>query len=182
MEDWIDRSTGFNNFTGAARLGNQLNNNIIQSIQDGSIIKELLETKLGIGLDEYNVFTEVPFKVPITSNTPGGFMKADIVLVRYDDFGEIDDVIIIENKLRGSTSFTAAQTIKFNEVKRASPNTTIEFTVKFDQFDDRGNLVFESETPLDILKERVLRISDSGTNNVNRIMSEDIKLISELNF
>ncbi|WP_235297999.1 hypothetical protein [Portibacter marinus] len=179
MEKWLERSAGLSNFKGAARLGNELNENIVESIISGSIIKKLLQTKLDIDLDGYTLLREVPFIVPITSSTPGGFMKADIILIKYDDLtNEIDDIIIIENKLRGTTDFTPAQTLIFNKVKSDSGLATIDFVVKFNR--PQYNLI--ANQILQVARDKIVRISDSGTSEIKNINLVDIQLVKDLDF
>ncbi len=176
MDNWLERSAGLSNFIGTARIGNRLGANIIKSIRESTLIKNLLETKLGTSLDGYTVLTEIPFKVPISSSTPGGFMKADIVLAKFKSNGEIESIFVIENKLRGSTKFTPAQTSKFIDVKNAPDGSKVTFEVKF----DRGQL--EAGDLIQVPKENVLRIKDSGTDDVNSITIDDIQFVKDLDF
>lgn len=182
MEDWLERSAGLSKFTGAAKLGNELNANILKSLVDGTRIKNLLKTKLNTDLDGYVVFQELPIKVPISTNTPGGFMKADVVLIKYDELGEIDDIIVIENKLRGTTDFTPAQTSKFTDVKSAPAESTVGFEIKFGRTSSDGSKTLNAESVLNVSRDRVLKISDSGTNSIDQIDLQDIQFIKDLDF
>lgn len=176
LSDWLDRSANLANFTGAARMGIRLSDNIVESLEDGTRIRTLLQDKLGVDLSTYTVHTEIPFEVPVTSSTPGGFMKADVVLIKTGPLG-IEDVIVIENKLNFSTNFTPAQTMKFSEVKNASPGT-VQFKVKFSRPND--GLVAGQQLSVD--RSKVVKINDSGSDDINSVNPGDLHLIQDLTF
>lgn len=176
LSNWLDRSANLANFTGAAQMGIRLSDNIVESIENGTRIRTLLQNKLGIDLSTYTVHTEIPFEVPVTSSTPGGFMKADVVLIKTGPLG-IEDVIVIENKLNFSTSFTPAQTMKFTEVKNASPGA-VSFKVKFNRPDD--GLTLGQQLSVD--RSKVIKINDSGSDDINAVSLDDLHLVQDLNF
>ena len=76
-------------------------------------------------LKQYQVFTEVPLIV----NAEGGFMKADIVLVKIVN-RDIKDVIVIENKLSKATEFTKRQTEGFRAIlKNGSADMKLKYKI-----------------------------------------------------
>ena len=82
--------------------GRQFNKNIVDNFLSNNVIKNKLQQLFpGINLDEYQLLTEVQLY------TPGGFTKADILLVKKTG-NSIDDVIYIENKLSKSTALPSS--------------------------------------------------------------------------
>jgi hypothetical protein len=189
---WLNRSAELANFIGPARLGNELSDNIITSIKSGvlnqtSHVTTLLETKLSsiypnINFNGWTVLSEVPFKVPITSSTPGGFMKADFVLYRLNEVTQEIELFIIENKLRSTTKFTPAQRARFTVVKNAQDGSDVEFIAKFEVRDDNGAIIFEADDALDVPKNNVLRISGNGDNVADDLSLDDFQFIGDLDF
>jgi len=117
----------------------------------------------GKNLSEYQIITELPLE---TSN---GFMKADIVFVKYDDFSNVSDVIIIENKLSQSTAFTARQKEGFGAILQNGQHT---MNVKY----SRPNLDPKVKN-LTISKDNIYRIYDHGKDNINNVNIEKITKI-----
>ncbi|GLR19574.1 hypothetical protein [Portibacter lacus] len=167
---WIDRSANILNHFGAARRGTQFGKNLATNMnQANSYVKSLLGSFLDKDLSNYQVITEVPFVVNITENTPGGFMKADIVLVKIDEIDdEIIDVIVVEAKLTDVSPYTPAQILKFTAVKEAADGAKIPFELKFPN-DDIGQVGYV----LDVPKENVVRITAKNSDDV---LAESIKL------
>ncbi|MBC6111319.1 hypothetical protein ACFOG5_08925 [Pedobacter fastidiosus] len=169
-----------NFFKTVTKTGRELSKNIVISIQSKGKIFNLIADKLGmdvVELSRYKVFEEVAFEVPVTAKTPGGFMKADVVLVKYDASGRfIEDVIVIENKLSATTAFTDAQKLKFTEVKNASDGSKVEFKLKF----DNDKLKLDKGTSLNAHKDKVLKINDGGTSSVENITANDVRKIKDL--
>jgi len=183
---WLNRSAEFAQKFGAARLGNELSENIVTSIRNGvlgqtSHVRTLLESKLGVNLSGWTVLTEVPFKVPVSSSTPGGFMKADFVLFRLDEFDNVE-LIIVENKLRATTAFTPAQKVRFLVVKNAEDGSDIEFVTKFDVKDGNDVTIFDANSSFNVPKNNVLRISDHGSNVADDLLLGDLQFIGDLDF
>jgi hypothetical protein len=67
-------------------------------------LKNRINSDRKIDLDEYDLFSQVQLKYDGDK-----FFVADQVFVKYDDFGDIEDIIIIENKLRSTTNLTSPQ-------------------------------------------------------------------------
>jgi hypothetical protein len=110
-------------------------------------------------------------------NNRNGDMKADAVLVKYDEFGDIDDIIIIENKLSQATAFTTRQKEGFRTIK----NSTTEIVEIHLQYSRQGLDITENPI-IRVNKSKVLKINDAGTDNINSIGINDIHLITDLNF
>ena len=45
-----------------------------------------------------------------------GYMRADIVLIKYDEHRVVEDVVVIENKLNTTTSYTQRQKEGFGAI------------------------------------------------------------------
>ena len=97
-------------------------------------------------------------------------MKADIVFVKYDDFSNISDVIIIENKLSQSTAFTARQKEGFGAILQKGQHT---MNVKY----SLPNFNINKNDKLIISKDNIYRIYDHGKDNINNVNIEKITKI-----
>jgi len=70
-------------------------------------LKDNFSIDFGKDLDEYDMFSQVQLKY----NNAGDYFVADQVFVKYDAFNEIEDVVVIENKLSSGTRLTPNQNI-----------------------------------------------------------------------
>ncbi|MGV4528960.1 hypothetical protein [Ornithobacterium rhinotracheale] len=148
------------------RLGRSLNDKIVSALKNkqGKLFNELAEVS-GIpvkDLQKYDVLTEVPLE------TTGGFMKADVVLVlREESRKTIKDVIVIENKLNKTTSFTPRQKEGFGAILQNGEHT---MKVKY----NRPNFDAEKHKTLTISKDKIYKISDGGTDDISKVTIEKI--------
>ena len=163
-QKWIDRSSDLAKFGKVTELGRSLNSKIVSALSkaNSNLLKKF-EKITGKNLSEYQIITELPLE---TSN---GFMKADIVFVKYDDFSNVSDVIIIENKLSQSTAFTARQKEGFGAILQNGQHT---MNVKY----SRPNLDPKVKN-LTISKDNIYRIYDHGKDNINNVNIEKITKI-----
>ena len=95
--------------------------------------------------------------------------KLQIVFVKYDDFSNVSDAIIIENKLSKSTAFTVRQKEGFGAILQNGQHT---MNVKY----SRPNLDPKVKN-LMISKDNIYRIYDHGKDNINNVNIEKITKI-----
>ncbi len=96
--------------------------------------------------------------------------KLQIVFVKYDDFSNVSDVIIIENKLSKSTAFTVRQKEGFGAILKGQEQMNIKYNLL-----DQGLL--KAEGPLKVSKDNIYRIYDHGKDNINNVNIERITRI-----
>ena len=164
-EKWLQRSKDYAKFTKYLQLGRELNANIVTSLRNKTKMFDDLAKKLGMSTDElalYEVFTEVPL------NTQGGFMKADVLLIKRVE-GAIEDVILIENKLSKGTAYTERQIEGFAAIGNGG-------VMKVRYTPDPGSKGGELKglTDLTINTNKCFRFDDHGTNNISKVEIEQI--------
>lgn len=88
-------------------------------------LKSKVSTDFGKSLDDYDMFSQVQLKYD-----GDNYFVADQVFVKYDDFGGVEDIVVIENKLKNSTALTAPQTnaLKQSSFEVRSVNKASEFS------------------------------------------------------
>lgn len=124
--------------------------------------------ELDKNIDDYILFKQVQFDVP------GGKMIADQVLVKYDFLGEtIEDVIILENKLKEGTDYTIRQISRWMEVAKGNP-LTIRSTGITDEI-EAGMVISQNTPALNISK--VIRI-DGGASGLFGDLQATIENVS----
>ena len=69
-------------------------------------IKQKFQTDFVKNLDDYEMFSQVQLKY----NNSGDYFVADQIFVKYDAFGDVEDMVVLENKLSSTTSFSPNQT------------------------------------------------------------------------
>lgn len=163
LENWINRSSKISNFGDVVATGNRLSKNITDAIKlkSGKLFEDLAK-KLGLTADElklYDVLTEVPLV------TTGGFMKADIVLIKKNALEKIEDTIIIENKLSQGTTLTKRQKEGFGAIINGQTNMTVKYKVDW---------LIPSQGPLTVSKNKIFKIADAGTDNIANVTIEKI--------
>ncbi len=153
---WLNRSKHIAQFKRYTEMGRQLNTLIVRDIyqRSGRLFNEL-SSKTGVPLDilkKYDIFTEVPLQ------TPGGYMKADIVMIKRTPDG-IEDVIVIENKLSQTTDFTTRQKEGWKKIANGE-----EMRVVYERrvTDNNKVVILEVNEKLKINSDRVFKISDHG--------------------
>ena len=123
-----------------------------------------------------NTVTEVPL------TTTGGYMKADIMLVKRNVDGVIEDVIIIENKLSAGTAFTERQKEGFGAILNGPIKTpmTVKYLVNLQ--DASKNVIkpgyFKADDIINASKSKIFKFSDSGTDDIGNVT---ISLITRTN-
>ena len=140
--------------------GRLFGNNIVGKIKAGGNLLEKLADVVKIpvkDLKQYQVFTEVPLIV----NAEGGYMKADIVLLKLSESGDdILDVIIIENKLSEGTAFTARQKEGFGAIISQG---SVEMEVKY-KIENKAYTIKKGQK-LRVENCKICKINDRGNPN-----------------
>ena len=96
-------------------------------------------------------------------------MKADIALIKQDKItGRVNDVIIIENKLNTTTSYTKRQKEGFRAIIN---NKTHTMKVKY----SRPNFNVDNSPTLIIKSDNIFRFDDHGTDNISNVNINRIK-------
>ena len=132
-------------------------------------VKSSMES-LNKNIDDYVLFNQVQFDVP------GGKMIADQVLVKYKVVGNkkiIDDVVILENKLKSTTNYTSRQISGWRQVY-AQNKLTIR-SVKAKAYAN-GTSQFKLTQNTDLKISNVIRIDGGSTGQFNsvRAIVEDL--------
>ncbi|WP_223253699.1 hypothetical protein [Flavobacterium sp. LM5] len=109
----------------------------------------------------YDILTEVPL------GTTGGFMKADILLIKKNALGKIEDTIIIENKLSQGTALTKRQKEGFGAIINGQTSMKIKYDIKLND-NDVANY-FNKDFNLTVSNNRIFKISDAGTDKIGNV-------------
>nr|WP_311521608.1 hypothetical protein [uncultured Porphyromonas sp.] len=119
---------------------------------------------MGRDLKDYELITELPLE------TANGYMKADIALIKQDKItGSVNDVIIIENKLNTTTSYTKRQREGFGAIINSKKQTIkVKYTVV--GFNHKKN------PEVEISKENIYRIHDHGKDILSNVIIEHIDI------
>jgi len=163
---WLNRSKHIAQFKRYTEMGRQLNTLIVRDIyqRSGRLFNEL-SSKTGVPLDilkKYDIFTEVPLQ------TPGGYMKADIVLIKRGE-KRIEDVIVIENKLSQTTDFTTRQKEGWKKIANGE-----EMKVKY-PINENG-LTLNANEALKIEKDKVFKFADHGKAELDNTTISNINV------
>ena len=102
---------------------------VLKTLKDRSsqwygTLKSKVFTDFAKNLDDYDMFSQVQLKYD-----GDNYFVADQVFVKYDDFGGVEDIVVIENKLKNSTALTIPQTdaLKHSNYEVRSINKASEF-------------------------------------------------------
>lgn len=95
----------------------------------------------------------------VRKNTSGSW-GADIILIKKNAIGNIDDVIIIENKLSATTAFTKRQKEGFGAIINGQTSMNIKYNV---------NGLLATQGPLTVSNNKIFKISDAGTDNIANV-------------
>jgi hypothetical protein len=158
--------------TNITTLGRNFGANIATALKNSnSPLFNLLKNKLNISdLHLYDVLTEVPLA------TSGGFMKADVVLVKKNAITQkITDVVIIENKLSKNTSYTIRQKEGFRAIGNDAANLTVKYGIKKELID--ANFYLNTGDLLPISQPKCVKISDHGSSSISNLSIGDISAI-----
>jgi len=173
VKKWVDRSKDVNKFLEKAAEGVFYSNRATKALllkTDG------LAEKLGINMDDYQLFKEVQLWV---DKAKGEYMIGDIVLVKYNAEGKIIDIILLENKLSATTLPTIRQGQGFKvienggslEVKSAADSKFLNGQSEF----VKGNKSLNASDKLTFAKDKALKISDAGSKDGDFNISQLIK-------
>lgn len=167
LKNWINRSSKISNFGEVVATGNRLSKNITDAIKlkSGKLFEDLAEN-LGLTTKElelYDVLTEVP----LVTTTTGGFMKADVLLIKKNALGKIEDTIIIENKLSQGTALTKRQKEGFGAIINGQTSMTIKYDVRINQNSQLPYL--RSNDIITVSKDKIFKIADAGTDDITYV-------------
>lgn len=104
-------------------------------------------------------------------DVPGGKMVADQVLVKYDMLGEIEDVVVLENKLKDITDYTTRQKSGWGQIN-SHKSLTVRSSAAEDKLGKGLELVQCNSLPV----SNVIRVDGnlSGEFNDVRAVIEDL--------
>ncbi|MBC6111317.1 hypothetical protein ACFOG5_08935 [Pedobacter fastidiosus] len=168
VKKWVDRSEDINNFKLKTAEGIYYGKRAAKDLLSANGV---IAQKLGINMADYHLFREVQLWVNAEKTE---YMIADIVLVKYDAGGRIADLILLENKLSGSTANTIRQNQGFTiignggslEVKAGSRSRA--FNENSQLFIDAQNVkTLNSGIKLNFAKDKTFKISDEGNKEGN---------------
>lgn len=157
--------------------GIDLSSNIFSSLssRSGKLFDDLA-SKLGIDpavLRQYDIYNEVPLL------TEGGFMKADVVLVKRGGFG-YDDIIVIENKLSATTDYTVRQKEGW---KKLANGESLNVKCSMEGVDAKGNMTtFEKGGAFESAKVKSYKISDHGETSISNVEISEIPVTNWKNY
>ena len=176
--EWTDRSAKISKFGDVVAMGNGLSKNIKTALAsqlqnyDGKFYNDLAELmgydindavsmeKFKNYIKDFELLEEIPL---ITS---GGFMKADILLIKRTPDG-IEDAIIIENKLSQNTAFTVRQKEGFGAIIDGQLSMKTKYVT--------SNLAKDLDIP--ISKDKIFKFNDAGTDNITNVTVSKITSI-----
>ena len=96
-------------------------------------------------------------------------MKAYIVLIKYDEHRVVEDVVVIENKLNTTTSYTKRQREGFGAIINSKKQTIkVKYTVV--GFNHKKN------PEVEISKDNIYRIHDHGKDILSNVIIEHIDI------
>jgi hypothetical protein len=90
-------------------------------------LKQKIQADFAKNLDDYEMFSQVQLKY----NSSGDYFVANQIFVKYDAFGDVEDLIVLENKLSSTTSFSPNQssalqsnsfTVRSNSIESGTSN------------------------------------------------------------
>jgi hypothetical protein len=171
VESWINRSANVNKFLEKTADGVFYGNRALTALLKNT---DGLAAKLGItNISDYKIFNEVQLWV---NESAGHFMKADIMLVKFNAQNEIVEVILIENKLSAGTLLTARQNIAVTTLKNGgtlkvkAPSSSKVWGI--DPADGVAKILPEvggktvgANTNIAVAANKRIKISDGGNKN-----------------
>jgi len=174
VKKWLENSEGSARFKYFSDLGVSLNKNIKSALKDqftaksGSLF-DGLKNQLGMTADQLSLY-EILEEIPL--NTSGGFMKADVMLIKRNaiDLTKIDDAIIIENKLSTGTAFTKRQKEGFGVI--------IDGQIEIKVHNDVIGYGLTKNQPIPVSNLKIFKLFDHGTDDISKV---DIEIISSIN-
>jgi|GEM_PF-976695 len=92
-------------------------------------LKQKFQTDFRKNLDDYDMYSQVQLKYD-----GDNYFVADQLFVKRNALGDIDDLVVIENKLSSSTPLTAPQSTAFTKTSFTVRSVNIESSTKPGQF------------------------------------------------
>ena len=163
VQKWLLYGENSTRFQKNRTLGNDLSANILEVFKKktlpyyenwGKVLG--FNVDLAKGIDElkaYAVLDEIPL------NTSGGFMKADILLLKRDSDNEVENVIIIENKLSQNTDFTERQKEGFGAILGGLTTMIVNYT--------KDGLNGGQGVP--VSSNKIFKFYDHGTKDISKV-------------
>lgn len=172
VKKWLENSKSSARFKYFRDLGVSLNKNIKSALRNQFTAKsgplfDGLKTQLGMTADELSLY-EILDEIPL--NTSGGFMKADVLLLKRNilDPTKIDDAIIIENKLSLGTALTTRQKEGFGAIIGGQTNMKTTYAT--------NSLGVNIDIP--VSNQKIFKLYDHGSDNISNV---DILKITSIN-
>jgi len=101
-------------------------------------LKDKFYKDFGKNLDDYDMYSQVELKY-----SDEDYFVADQVFVKRDALGEVEDIVILENKLSSTTPLTPSQSNAFTKTSFIVRSVNVESVTKPGQFLKSGdNLIF----------------------------------------
>ncbi|MCU0337363.1 MAG: hypothetical protein MUF12_05815 [Sediminibacterium sp.] len=175
-QDWVKRSAAWRKTQGYMQDGRDYGNHAAKNLLSPN---STLARDLGINMNEYYLFREVYLYVQKgVPNKEDQFTKADILLVKYNALDQIDNVILLETKISGSTEYTPRQKQSYRiiengvgkigvfELKSLRQSTKMNPDGSFNDNGDKTLSATDNNTKIiTINKVKAFKVSDHGLKN-----------------
>jgi hypothetical protein len=158
-KEWVERSVAWQKTRGYMQDGIDYGNHAAKNLLS---LNSSLAQSLGITMSDYYLFREVYLYV---NKAEDQYTKADILLVKYNALDQIDNVILLETKISGSTEYTPRQKQSYRII--AEGNGIENFELK----SQRGNTIINSQGMLETSTLKAL----VPVNNVKSIAISALK-------
>ncbi|MCU0351721.1 MAG: hypothetical protein MUF43_12990, partial [Flavobacterium sp.] len=161
VQKWLLYGENSTRFQQNRTLGNDLSANISEVFQKKTEpYYSTWASQIGLTkatLDQYLPLLEIPL------NTSGGFMKADILLVKRNAINPniIDDAIVIENKLSQNTDLTDRQKEGFGAILRGTTIMNVSYNIPL------YNLTQNQDIP--VSSDKIYKFYDHGTKDISKV-------------
>jgi len=174
VKEWVDRSASLNNFLQKMADGVFYGKRAARELLKGETLGAKLASDLGININDYSLFREVQLWV---NNEKTEYMIADILLVKYDAGGVIEDIVLVENKLSMATRPTTRQLQGMERIRNGATlevkaRTQSQMLNASEEFVDDNKRAIQATTKLSIPKEKALKVSDEGSPDGNFNVSQ----------
>lgn len=104
-------------------------------------LKNKVSTDLGKNLDDYDMYSQVQLKYD-----GDNYFVADQLFVKRDALGDIDDIIVIENKLSSTTPLTTSQTNAFRKTSFTVRSVSVESEITRNTFLNQNTVLTFSDS------------------------------------
>lgn len=119
VEKWIDHSSYVTQLGKVTEKGRIFENSMLNAVKNKNSREYIALAEKVSDLGERKLLSQVQFCLPgfePPCTAKGEYFIADQVWVKYDDFDEIQDMIVVDAKLSEGTSLTSGQTTAKNQV------------------------------------------------------------------